>query len=61
MKKVTKNWIYSLAIMGVLLMILTGYKKKDDNNTVSIPTPTNGAVKDVDGNSYDTIRIGTQV
>ena len=32
MKKVTKSWIYTLAIMGVFLMIISGCKKKDDNS-----------------------------
>ena len=32
MKKVTKGWIYTLAIMGVFLMIISGCKKKDDNS-----------------------------
>jgi hypothetical protein len=37
MKKFTKIWIYSLALMGVLLMLSSSCKKKDDNNN---PTPT---------------------
>jgi uncharacterized protein (TIGR02145 family) len=49
-----KNWIYSFIIMGVLLLI-TGSCRKDDNN---IPTDT---VKDIDGNVYHKITIGTQV
>jgi len=33
-------------------------KKKDDNNN---PTTTAGKVTDIDGNVYDTVKIGTQI
>jgi uncharacterized protein (TIGR02145 family) len=56
MKKVAKIWVYSFAIIGVLLMITGSCKKKDDNNT---PTPV--TVTDKDGNVYHTVTIGTQV
>lgn len=44
--------IYSLtlAILGVLLMVITGYKKDDRNKIVS----------DYDGNIYHTVTIGSQ-
>lgn len=61
MKKGAKIRLSSLAIIGFFLIILTGYKKKEDNSTNTAPTLTIGALKDVDGNSYDTVRIGTQV
>jgi hypothetical protein len=35
MKKVSISWIYSLAIMGVFLMIISGCKKTDDNNSTT--------------------------
>jgi len=42
-------------------MIISGCKKKDDNNPDNTPPLNRGAIIDVDGNGYDTIRIGTQV
>jgi uncharacterized protein (TIGR02145 family) len=56
MNKVTKSWIYSLAIMGVILMIMSGCNKKDDNSN----PPPGGTVTDIDGNVYHTVTIGTQ-
>ncbi|MCX6245753.1 MAG: fibrobacter succinogenes major paralogous domain-containing protein [Bacteroidetes bacterium] len=58
MKTKIKTWIYSFAIMGVLLMIVSGCKKKDDNIN---PAPATGTVTDIDGNIYHTDTIGTQV
>jgi len=58
MKKIAKNWIYSLAVMGVFLMIISGCKKEDERND---PTPTDETVTDIDGNVYHTVTIGTQV
>jgi hypothetical protein len=37
MEKIKNNWIYSFALIGVALIILSSCKKKDDNPT---PTPT---------------------
>jgi uncharacterized protein (TIGR02145 family) len=39
MKEVTKIWIYSFAIMGVFLMIISGCKKKSDESAVTGPVP----------------------
>jgi uncharacterized protein (TIGR02145 family) len=58
MKKLTKIWIYSLTITGVLLM-LSNSCKKDAHNSNN-PTPSN-TVTDIDGNVYHTVTIGTQV
>lgn len=58
MKKLTKFWIYSLAIIGVVLILSSSCKKKDDNN---IPPQESGTVTDKDGNVYHTVTIGTQV
>ncbi|MFZ4523432.1 MAG: FISUMP domain-containing protein [Bacteroidales bacterium] len=55
MKKVTTSWMYSLAIMGVFLMIISSCQKKADSNP-----PTGGTVTDIDGNVYHTVTIGTQ-
>jgi uncharacterized protein (TIGR02145 family) len=56
MNKVTKSWIYSLALMGVFLMIISSCKKKVDNSN----PPGGGMVPDIDGNVYHTVTIGTQ-
>ena len=58
MKKEITTWIYSLVLIAVFLMFTDSCKKKDDNNT-SPPTPV--TLKDVDGNLYHTITIGTQI
>jgi uncharacterized protein (TIGR02145 family) len=58
MKKETKIWIYSLAILGVLLMLSSSCSKKSDSSN---STPTGSTIKDADGNIYHTVTIGTQV
>jgi uncharacterized protein (TIGR02145 family) len=55
MKKNNRILIYSLMVIGAFLM-LTASCKKDDNNSTSGRT-----VKDIDGNVYHTVTIGTQV
>ncbi|MEI6888713.1 MAG: FISUMP domain-containing protein [Bacteroidales bacterium] len=56
----TKSWIYSLPIIGLLLIFASCSKKTDSNSNPSpLPIPT--AVTDIDGNIYHTITIGTQV
>lgn len=52
MKKKTRILIYPLIIMGALF-ILTFSCKKDDNND-------DNTLKDIDGNVYTTVTIGTQ-
>ena len=51
MKKATKSWIYTLAIMGVFLMIISGCKKKDDNSNPppasQVPALTTDVVSNV--------------
>jgi len=53
----TKIWIYSLAILAVVLIISSSCKKKDDNNA----NPSLTTITDKDGNVYTTVTIGTQV
>jgi hypothetical protein len=50
MKKVTKSWIYSLAIMGLFFMIVSGCNKKDDDNNTpasQVPVLTTGVVSNI--------------
>lgn len=48
-------WFYPLVIIGLLLMITSSCKKKED----SIPLEM-GTVTDVEGNVYKTVKIGNQ-
>ena len=54
MKKITAISLYPVIVLGMLLIIANGCKKKDDAN------PAN-TVTDIDGNVYHTVSIGTQV
>ncbi len=56
MKKRTKIQIYSLAIMGVFLLVTSSCSKKSDTTT----PPSAITVTDIDGNVYNTVKIGTQ-
>jgi uncharacterized protein (TIGR02145 family) len=58
MKKNIKSWIYSLVVIGSFLMLTDSCKKSDDNVDSGI---SSGTVKDIDGNVYNTVTIGTQV
>ncbi len=57
MKKETKFWIYSFALVGVLFMLSISCSKKNDSSNSTPP----GTVKDADGNIYHTVTIGKQV
>jgi uncharacterized protein (TIGR02145 family) len=59
MKKKTKIWIYPLTIMGMLLMLTNGCKKNDSGNPTKPSDET--TVRDIDGNVYHTVTIGSQV
>lgn len=52
MKK--KNWFYPLIVIGVFLIITSNCRQDDDDSN-------NSTVKDIDGNIYHTVTIGTQV
>ena len=58
MRKKLRIWIYAVAVIGTFLMFTSGCEKSDDdtNNPSS-----GGTVKDIDGNIYHTVTIGTQV
>ncbi len=58
MKKFTKIFIFSLAILGVISILSSGCKKSSDNSNNNPPVTT---VTDKDGNVYHTVTIGTQV
>ena len=55
MKHVCKIWMLALAFAGFLSMITYSCK------SVNEPIIITGTVKDIDGNLYDTLAIGTQV
>jgi uncharacterized protein (TIGR02145 family) len=68
MKK--RNWVYSLFLMGAIIMIMSSCSKDDNDNPVNL---TNGkttarfnslltydTMTDQEGNIYKTITIGTQ-
>jgi len=58
MKRNIRILIYPLMVMGVFLM-LAGSCKKSDNNPDG--GTSSGTVKDIDGNVYHTVTIGSQV
>jgi uncharacterized protein (TIGR02145 family) len=70
MKCKSKIWAYPLILTGILLFITNGCKKDESNNTTILPSvktivfnpdSTYGTVTDIDGNNYNTIKIGTQI
>jgi uncharacterized protein (TIGR02145 family) len=56
MKKNTRIFIFPFLMMGLLVMLTNSCKKDDDNNQTSGKT-----IKDIDGNEYHIVTIGTQV
>lgn len=54
MKKNSNILIYSLILIGVTVMLTNGCKKEDDSIVET------GTVTDIDGNTYNTVTIGTQ-
>ena len=58
LKARTRIWISPLVITGVVLILASSCKKKDDSN---IPSPAGITVTDIDGNVYHTVTIGTQI
>jgi uncharacterized protein (TIGR02145 family) len=55
MRKHISIWIFPFALMGVLLILASSCKKKNDNTTPPI------TMTDYDGNVYQTVTIGSQV
>lgn len=56
MKKPSKIWLHLLLLSLTILVCTSSCKKDNDNNLSSSET-----VKDIDGNTYHTVTIGTQV
>ncbi len=57
MKKRAKFWFHYLAIFGLVLFLMVGCKKSSEDNN----NPPANTVKDIDGNIYHTVTIGSQV
>ena len=57
MSKQKNTLIFKLLIIGLALISCS---KKDDPQTASTLYVITGTVKDIDGNVYDTVKIGTQ-
>lgn len=56
MKKNNRFWIFGLAVVGLISTF--SYSCKD---IIEEPVKITGTVKDIDGNVYDTLAIGSQV
>lgn len=57
MKKIIETWLNFLFIAGFVMILATSCKKEKDTND----PPQSVTVKDIDGNIYTTVTIGTQV
>lgn len=58
MKKIISLWLNLLLIAGVVMVLASSCSKSDENTD----NPSQGGtVKDIDGNVYHTVTIGTQV
>jgi uncharacterized protein (TIGR02145 family) len=57
MKKTTNLFVYPMVIMVLLIMLINSCSN-DENNNTNVPSDT---VRDIDGNLYHTVKIGTQV
>ena len=59
MKKQKRTMIFSLLVVGLMLSLIPSCSKKDD---LKIDNPKIATtVKDIDGNVYDTVKIGAQI
>jgi len=65
MKQKTRIWIYFLISLAALLFLTGSCKKSNDeipgDGTPYNPNLTCGTLKDIDGNVYKTIKVGTQI
>jgi uncharacterized protein (TIGR02145 family) len=59
-KKLKIIWINSSAIIFVCLLLTSSCNKKEDNNDPVVPVLETGTVTDIEGNVYQTVKIGTQ-
>ncbi len=60
MKQKNQIWFYPLIIMGFVLMLAISCKKDEKKNTTPTPPSPTATVTDIEGNIYNTIKIGTQ-
>lgn len=56
MKRKNRIWMYSLIVLGLTAIIMTGCEKDDDTK----PEPITSTVTDLDSNTYVTVKIGSQ-
>lgn len=56
MKTIKRNWFYFLATFVIFMMFTSSCEKEDINNNNEI----NSILTDIDGNVYNTVRIGNQ-
>jgi uncharacterized protein (TIGR02145 family) len=61
MKKQTKTMLYAFTMTGLCVLLSSGCKKNDtDDTTTPVAQVETGYVSDFDGNSYKTVKAGTQ-
>lgn len=60
MKIKIKNGMALFALFAFLILLQEGCKKEENNDNNNDPGPVTGTVTDIDGNVYQTVKIGEQ-
>jgi len=58
--KITKIWIFAFMIFASPFLLMSGCKKKNDDNSTNNSQIETGTMTDIEGNVYTTVKIGTQ-